>query len=89
MLRGKFSGEKRHLIHYWPGSWFVQAFRYISYGTGFMGFLSLFLNFHSLIGIIFLISSVIVMAIAVSAENYKSRQIRQSSAADEQSTSMD
>ena len=75
--RARWGKAERHRIQYWPSSFFLQIFRYITYTASFGGFLALFWNFHAVIGLIFLVTSAIAMGTALAGENYWSRQADQ------------
>ncbi len=74
LVKAKFN--RGVLIRYWPNSTTIQNFRSVTYITGFIGFLAIFLNFHMLIGIIFFLSSMITFVVAWNAETAKSKQIK-------------
>lgn len=72
--RARIGEAERLQIRYWPNSWYIQAFRYVAYTTCFGGFLALFWNYHAIIGLIFLFTSLVAFCIALAAEYYKPRQ---------------
>lgn len=73
--RARWGKNQRLMARYWPSSWFVQAFRYLSYTATFGGFLALFWDYQTVIGLIFLLMSALAFGIALVAEQAKSTQI--------------
>jgi nitrate/nitrite transporter NarK len=75
---------ERKRRNYWPSSWAIQAFRYLTYVACFGGFLGIFWNFHAVIGLIFLLSGSLAFAIAYAAERNKANPPQPEPAIDEE-----
>ncbi len=87
MIRSKLGSSKK--VQFWPKSWVVQGLRYISYSTGFIGFLALFWNIHAYIGSAFLITSMVAIAVGLAAEYFKSKMLEKEPAGDMERAVMD